>query len=688
MINFISVKLHMKKSLWILCLCACHIAMLTAQQNPCDGRLMVNGTHGDSSIYPLLIDRANQSCQVGEPVVTVASPAEIWDADATGYSWKSQQFYGAIIYNSATRIDLFTIGQDGNFEVTFVTSPDLEDGFFLYSGCVSNDQQHLLLIENMNIPMTIIRDPTRPNNLHKVNLESGNYEVETILLHGIAASDTVGIFSTDVAVDPVSSLAYTFDLYTERLMAIDLNSGEVDNLSFPRINASEYDNYKPTTMFFDAFGRLYGMSADRDGGYLFEYDKHTGTILQAYDFIAPNDKMEVLDGCSCPFTIALEKELKAENLRQCQTIEAVIDISVLNEALLQPAVFKDSFPPGVEILEVVYNPYGGSVSGIGTHILEIEDMPLKYGIDSIIVRIFIPEDMAAGSYACQASINGLDLSELGDSRTSVFSDYRPTPAFRDATPFSVTALGELSPRLYFEICEEEPGAIRPFEDSFGMGFLWEGGSTADSLVVSSPGQYGLTIDTGCDTFHYTVEAAQNELYLSLGPDVSLLFGETTTLTPAVQSSSPVLSYSWSANDSTALSCQDCTFVEVTPSENPTTVSLQVINESGCVEEDEIRIQVERPAYVPTAFSPNGDGKNDIMLIYTPAEIQIEYFQVYGRWGELLWETKNGVTISEKYGWDGTSGKEAVPPGVYTWSAKLQYADGKTQQIKGEVNLIR
>ncbi|MCG8331459.1 MAG: gliding motility-associated C-terminal domain-containing protein [Chitinophagales bacterium] len=660
--------------------------MLQAQ--PCDGRLMVLGGYGDGKIYPIMIDKENLTSTTDEAIITLDDPAEVWDSDAMGYRWKDQTFYGLIRHISTSFVHIFAIDEGSNFSLTTTSNSELENGAFIYSGCVSNNQEHLILVENMRqIPLQE-NDPTRPNLLHKINLESGNYEMESILLHGIALSDTVGIFSSDIAFDPVTDIAYTIDRYTNRMVTIDINTGEIDNESYPPVNFDAYASFVPSSLFFDAFNRLYGLSADETGGYLFEFDKNTGTINQAYSFTPPNDTARFFDGCSCPFTVALEKELKIKNLRQCQTTEAVIKIAFLNDAIIAPVNFRDSFPNGVEILEVVHNPYGGTVSGINTNVLEIENMQPSFGIDSIIVRILVSEDMPGGDYTCQASLRNLDLSELGDERTTVYSDYPSSPAFLDATPFSIIESGTLEPNLLFELCKDQAVVLRPLENTDGLEFLWQDGSKADSLVVSSPGLYDVSINTGCKTLQYTIEVIPSELSIDLGEDLSILFGETLTITPSITSSSEIVSYKWEESDTSILSCLDCSSIEITPSGETATLSLLVTNENGCIAEDKISIEIKRPVYVPNAFSPNNDGRNDLFIINTPETIPFSNFQIYDRWGGMIWERKEGFTNTYKFGWNGISDNKVTPPGLYIWTIQLHYSDGVSKLLSGETNLVK
>ena len=66
----------------------------------------------------------------------------------------------------------------------------------------------------------------------------------------------------------------------------------------------------------------------------------------------------------------------------------------------------------------------------------------------------------------------------------------------------------------------------------------------------------------------------------------------------------------------------------------------LMNENGCVTEDEVIIYVnnKRRIFIPNAFSPNGDGQNDLFIIYGGLGVEeIENFQIFSRWGDLVFE---------------------------------------------------
>ena len=87
---------------------------------------------------------------------------------------------------------------------------------------------------------------------------------------------------------------------------------------------------------------------------------------------------------------------------------------------------------------------------------------------------------------------------------------------------------------------------------------------------------------------------------------------------------------------------------------------------------------------PNAFTPNGDGKNDIFRIPAAVPLTSIRFSVYNRWGRLVFSTNNNSS-----GWDGSLGNKPQPAGTYIWM--VEYTDPLTRKPamkKGLVELIR
>ena len=94
-------------------------------------------------------------------------------------------------------------------------------------------------------------------------------------------------------------------------------------------------------------------------------------------------------------------------------------------------------------------------------------------------------------------------------------------------------------------------------------------------------------------------------------------------------------------------------------------------------------------YVPNAFSPNRDGTNDRFFPFGGSDVRVIYnFQVYGRYGQLLYAVSDLLPNAAGSGWDGRFRGEAMPPGVYVWRAELEFVDGRREVYAGDVTLVR
>jgi gliding motility-associated-like protein len=157
----------------------------------------------------------------------------------------------------------------------------------------------------------------------------------------------------------------------------------------------------------------------------------------------------------------------------------------------------------------------------------------------------------------------------------------------------------------------------------------------------------------------------------------------------VNTSTGAVSYEWNFGDnSTSQLSGPMHYFEGT--ENGYTVSLIVTSSFGCTSEYILPITYKEPEvyYIPNTFTPDADEHNQVFLpIFTSGIDFYNYlFQIYNRWGELVFETKNHLE-----GWDGSYGLDGrdVQQGTYVYRINFRSLNSAgIKTISGHINLIK
>lgn len=180
------------------------------------------------------------------------------------------------------------------------------------------------------------------------------------------------------------------------------------------------------------------------------------------------------------------------------------------------------------------------------------------------------------------------------------------------------------------------------------------------------------------------------LTIDLGDRQTIRYGDSLQLYVNVSGGvQPLIGYSWTPTDSTLFSCLDCPEPWISPTEQ-TTIYLRAMDQSGCMARGLLTVLVEKdfPVHVPTGFTPNGDGTNDRLIVHGLPDITIAHFQIFDRWGELLYEKFDFPTNDLMSGWDGTYKGELLNANVFIWQLEAVYPDGKRENYYGQSALIR
>jgi gliding motility-associated-like protein len=116
-----------------------------------------------------------------------------------------------------------------------------------------------------------------------------------------------------------------------------------------------------------------------------------------------------------------------------------------------------------------------------------------------------------------------------------------------------------------------------------------------------------------------------------------------------------------------------------------TYKVEETNMFGCSLTDTIHLTYYKgpDIYVPAAFTPNGDGKNDILRPFPVGIQKLEYFRVFDRWGNTVYQTQAYLA-----GWDGNIKGRQAPAGTYIYEVRGKDYNNKTIFKKGAVLLIR
>ncbi|THH41202.1 T9SS type B sorting domain-containing protein [Neolewinella litorea] len=215
-------------------------------------------------------------------------------------------------------------------------------------------------------------------------------------------------------------------------------------------------------------------------------------------------------------------------------------------------------------------------------------------------------------------------------------------------------------------------------------------SDALTGLSSGPKSFIVRLEGGCEVYREAVVPQAKPFSVTLvGPDRSRL-GDGATFTAELMGGTSPISFQWSA-DST-FTCRECPELNVT-SRSTRYIEVSATDGNGCTAADSLFHLVERGAprvYLPTAFSPNGDGHNDRWEPGLGPDIsEILDWRVFHRWGTLVWTYTPASGDFWGGGVAGTAGgHSAAGVGTYVYAMTVRLIDGTTAELLGEVTVVR
>ncbi len=235
------------------------------------------------------------------------------------------------------------------------------------------------------------------------------------------------------------------------------------------------------------------------------------------------------------------------------------------------------------------------------------------------------------------------------------------------SPFNATPL--LNPVF---ICAQDSikiSALPPGKKIFWSPSTNISNTTTYSPVVSPPINTTytaiLTDSVGCFSDTTTVDVVIKSLPLvNAGPDKVVPSNSAFTISPVYGPN--VISYLWTP--ATALNCTNCAITSGIALSS-TQYTIKVTSDSGCVAKDDVSIFVEcknANILMPSAFTPNRDGLNDIYYPLTRGIRIVKRFAIYNRYGQQVFEVKNFVPNNKTFGWNGRLNGVDQAAGTYIY----------------------
>jgi len=300
--------------------------------------------------------------------------------------------------------------------------------------------------------------------------------------------------------------------------------------------------------------------------------------------------------------------------------------------------------------------------------------PYSYAWSAGAMSALAP-NLSAGNYTLTVT------DGVGCTLTATYPLTQPNPLLLAALFNDPVCEGPLTGSI---TAQSVAGGIPPYAYSLnGSAF-----ASVASFTDLPEGTYTLSVQdaNGCRLDSVVQLEAAIIPILELGGALTLELGDSLRIKPEVAIGAEL--YAW--GQTPGLSCYNCPMPWVYIFQ-PMGYTLTVTSEDGCTASDSIFVNVNatRDVYIPNAFSPNGDGINDLFSVFGGAEVkEVKSLDVFDRWGEHVFSLRNFAPNQPGIGWDGFFKGKQMQGSVFAWTAEVTFLDDVVIRYKGDVVLVR
>lgn len=205
-------------------------------------------------------------------------------------------------------------------------------------------------------------------------------------------------------------------------------------------------------------------------------------------------------------------------------------------------------------------------------------------------------------------------------------------------------------------------------------YAWQDGSSGNKFAINSTGTYWVTVTNSNNCF------ATDTIRITTVPLPSNFLKATDSVCSyeslVIRSLQNFKTYLWSTGEA-----QNNISVAA-----PGQYWLKVTDANNCFASDTITVLPKEcmyGVYLPTAFSPNGDGKNEVFHPLIFGKVKKYQFTIYNRWGQAVF-----LTTEPHKAWDGKVAGVLQDPAIFIWTCIYQLEGSEQKSQKGTVMLIR